>query len=91
MKKCLKVTIRSNVDNAALCDKIQAIARESGIEGTVQMQENGIIIIACGEKEIIDDFLDEIHKGVGGVIPEDVHVEPFLREKDYRGIFRILE
>jgi acylphosphatase len=76
-----------------LRDSIQVAARKLDLEGTVQFVEpNEIVIIACGSKENIDGFLDNIHQGFGGShVPEDVLVEPFLKEKDYRGIFRILE
>jgi len=92
MKKCLKITLRAKVVGGSFRDAIQTAARKLGVEGTVQLAEpNELIIIACGSKENIDLFLDTIHEGFGANIPEDVQVEPFLKEKDYRGIFRILE
>lgn len=93
MKKCLKITLVSAMLGGALRDSIQGVARKLGIEGTVQViMPNEMIIIACGEKENIDNFLDAIHEGFGGsYAPEEVLVEPFLKEKDYRGIFRVLE
>jgi len=92
MKKCLKITLVSKILGETLRDSIQAAARKLAIEGTVQLVEpNEMVIIACGEKENIDDFLDAVHEGFGVYVPEDVLVEPFLKEKDYRGIFRILE
>ena len=92
MKKCLKITLIAKMVRAELRDFIQAAARKLGVEGTVQLIEpNEIVIIACGSKDNIDDFVDNIHQGFGTNIPEDVQVEPFLKEKDYRGIFRILE
>jgi acylphosphatase len=92
MKKCLKITLVSKVFRGALRDAIQAVARKLAIEGTVQLHEpNELVIIACGEKENIDDFLDAVHQGFDAYVPEDVLIEPFLKEKDYRGIFRILE
>jgi acylphosphatase len=92
MKKCLKITLISKILGGALRDSIQSAARKLDIEGTVQVIEpNEMIIIACGEKQNIDDFLDTVHQGFGSHVPEDVMVEPFLKEKDYRGIFRILE
>ena len=91
MKKCLKITLRAKIVGG-LRDAIQAAARKLGVEGTVQSAEpNELVIIACGSKDNIDSFLDIIHEGFGSNIPEDVQVEPFLKEKDYRGIFRILE
>ena len=92
MKKCLKITLRAKTVGGGLRDAIQAAARKLDLEGTVQLVEpNELVIIACGSKEKIDDFLDIVHEGFGSYIPEDVQVEPFLKEKDYRGIFRILE
>ncbi|HLJ31381.1 MAG TPA: acylphosphatase [Candidatus Babeliales bacterium] len=92
MKKCLKITLRAKTAGGGLRDAVQAAARKLDLEGTVQLTDpNELIIIACGLKEKIDDFLDAVHEGFGTYVPEDVHVEPFLKEKDYRGIFRILE
>jgi acylphosphatase len=92
MKKCLKITLRAKTVGGRLRDAIQAAARKLDVEGTVQLVDpNELIIIACGSKDNIDDFLDAIHEGFGSHVPEDVQVEPFLKEKDYRGIFRILE
>ena len=92
MKKCLKITFISSKTEGFLHDFIQKNARMLNVEGTVQFVEpNEITIIACGSKENIDIFLDILHQGFGSHIPENISVEPFLKEKDYRGIFRILE
>lgn len=92
MKKCLKITLVSNNIDGGFRDSVQITARKLDVEGTVQFAEpNEIVIIACGSKENIDSFLDNIHRGFDVVVPEDIQIEPFLKEKDYRGIFRILE
>ena len=92
MKKCLKITFVSTILDGGMRDFIQLQARKLGLEGTVQaIEPNEISIIACGSKETIDEFLDIIHQGFGVYVPENVQVEPFLKERDYRGIFRILE
>ena len=39
----------------------------------------------------VDEFLDVLHNSSGKYIPKDVVVEPFIKERDYRGIFRIIE
>lgn len=90
MKKCLKITLM--MSDGAFRDVVQGAARKLDLEGTVQFVDpKEIVIIACGSKENIDAFLDNLHQGFGAAVPEDVLVEPFLKEKDYRGIFRILE
>lgn len=92
MKKCLKITLMAKVLGGALRDSIREVARKLAIEGTVQLVEpNEMVIVACGEKENIDNFLDAVHEGFDVYVPEDVLIEPFFKEKDYRGTFRILE
>jgi acylphosphatase len=92
MKKCLKITLISKMLGGGLRDSVQDAARKLDLEGTIQFVEpNEFVIIACGSKENIDGFLDNLHQGFGVNVPDDVIVEPFLKEKDYRGIFRILE
>ena len=92
MKKCLKISFVLNRPEGFLHDFVQKNARDLSVEGTVQVSEPNIItIVACGEKDNIDTFLDIIHQGVSSYIPENVSVEPFLKDRDYRGIFRILE
>jgi acylphosphatase len=90
MKKCLKITLSAS--DGGFKEAVQSAARKLELEGTVQFIEpSGMVIIACGSKENIDSFLDNLHQGFGATVPEGVQVEPFLKEKDYRGIFRILE
>jgi len=92
MKKCLKITLIAHNIDGGFKESVQSAARKLNLEGTVQFIEpNEMVIIACGSKDNIDAFLDNIHQGFGIYVPEDVQVEPFLKEKDYRGIFRILE
>lgn len=92
MKKCLKITFIAKGSDSKVYEAMQAAARDLELEGTAQVNDSHeIIIIVCGAKEKIDNFLDKVHEGFGQMIPEDVQIEPFLKEKDYRGIFRILE
>jgi acylphosphatase len=71
---------------------IQEDAKKCSIEGTVKFEKEDVMhIVACGSKDNVQDFLDRIHqykveKGVA-----EVEVEPFLKEKDYRGVFRVIE
>lgn len=92
MKKCLKVTLIGPHIDGQLKESVQSVARKLDVEGTVQFVEpNQMVVIACGSKEKIDAFLDAVHQGFGEYVPEDIQIEPFLKDKDYRGIFRILE
>ena len=48
-------------------------------------------IIAQGKSEQLDEFVDRIHAGYQEWLPSDIAEEPFLSNRDYRGIFRIIE
>lgn len=92
MKKCLKIIITVDFSPEPLMEIILKEARKLEVEGTAQVvAENEIRIMACGTKENVDEFLDLLHNSSGKYIPKDVVVEPFIKERDYRGIFRIIE
>jgi acylphosphatase len=92
MKKCLRITFSAKVSKK-LYDTIQTHARKLNIEGTAQhiAAENKVKVMACGEREAIDSFLDFLHKENASIDADSIEVEPFLKEKDYRGVFRIIE
>lgn len=93
MKKCLKITFGTNIPEGFLQSSVQKHARKFSIEGTAQIisAENQIRVIACGEKEHVDEFLDNLHKEFSKAKINDYEIEPFLKDKDYRGVFRIIE
>lgn len=80
------------VNNTFLHDVVKKTARQYHIEGLVQMiGPDQIKIIACGPKEKVDSFVDEMHKEMSRRKIVNVEVEPFLKDKDYRGVFRVIE
>jgi acylphosphatase len=92
MKQCLKITVFTKPTGDFLQDLIRKQATKFALEGTAQVAEDEkIIIIICGEKENIDHFLDVLHKGTTTQKPDRIELEPFFKEKDYRGVFRIIE
>lgn len=92
MNKCVKITITGQLHEGFLTTVIQKHARKLSIEGTANlMPPNKAKIIACGTKENVDDFVDTIHKEAAHLPIEDIEVEPFLRDKDYRDAFRVIE
>ena len=93
MKKCLKIILGVPMPEGFLHSSIQKHARKFSIEGVAQViiTENQVRIIACGEKEDVDNFIDTLHKDFAKANITDIEIEPFLKDRDYRGVFRIIE
>lgn len=93
MHKCLKITFSADFPAGFLSDVVQKTAQKLGLEGTVQIVSvnNRARIVVCGDKDKVDSFLDIIHKGTAKYIPEEIEIEAFAKDKDYRGVFRIIE
>jgi acylphosphatase len=99
MKKCVRLSIATLIPTQFLREKLLVFARSMNIEGTAQVigAEQITRIIACGHKERVDEFVDYIHKELAkesarlkeGVA--DIQVEPFVKDKDYRSVFRVIE
>lgn len=91
MKQCLKITVLIKSSDDCLHDFVRKYATKYALEGTAQSIDDRIHIIACGDKENMDMFLDALHKGTAKHRPESIELEPFFKEKDYRGVFRVIE
>ena len=92
MIKCVRILFNASINDDFLHTIIQKTAREHRLEGLVQMVGiDQIKIIACGPKEKVDAFVDEMHKEMIKREIINVEVEPFLKDKDYRGVFRVIE
>ena len=92
MNKCLRITLLIKMQDGILEDFIQKNAKKFSIEGTVQaVDKQTIKIVACGANDNIDKFVDAIYKGYKDEKPTVIEVEPFLKDKEYRGVFRLIE
>ena len=94
MNKCLKITFHGDLPKSFLKSVVQKHAQKLSLEGTVQrVHSDGLVtrVIACGTKDAIDDFLDLLYKGVTEAEFNGIEVEPVLKDRDYRGVFRIIE
>lgn len=92
MKKCLRIAIRMP-HLAELVAELQKKGAKLGVEGTVQFvtAEGELKVIVCGNKDHVDQFVDLLHKEVALEGISDINIEPFIKIKDYRGVFRIIE
>ncbi len=91
MSQCLHITL--SVEAAKLLPiNIQKKARELGLEGIVQAtQPTTLMIIVCGTKDRLDDLVDMLHQEAAKKSVKNIAIEPFVKTKDYRGVFRIIE
>lgn len=91
MNKCLKITLTVE-PKEGLLSAIQSHARKSELEGVVQaIGPDKVKIIICGEKEQVDAFVDALHKETAKEPIKDIEIEPYVKDKDYRGVFRVIE
>lgn len=92
MYKCLKITFSADLPEGFMQKAIQKNARKLDIEGVAQlMMSNLVRIIVCGAMDQVDAFLDLLYKEVNAVDLNEFQVEPFLKDRDYRGVFRVVE
>lgn len=92
MGQCLKISFYANQPKDFLESIIQKTARTLGIEGTVQtIDSESVSIVACSSKETLEQFLDVIHREATAGALRDIAIEPFLKNKDYRGVFRVID
>ncbi|MGE0009184.1 MAG: hypothetical protein AB7F19_01470 [Candidatus Babeliales bacterium] len=92
MSQCLRIVVTMNLPEDFLHNFIKKSARDLDLEGTVQLEADDIIcIIACGSKISVEMFLDALHAAGAKYFKDAVEVEPFIKDRDYRGVFRVIE
>lgn len=91
MSRCLKITVRATGWQSHWHDKIADSAKRLQIEGVLQTVGADLIkIIACGTEDHLDDFLDDLYELFADSASYVEEMEPFVKDRDYRGIFRVL-
>ena len=92
MKQCLMITFSGKFEDDFLRSFVQKNANELGLEGTVQVRNsNNVRITVCGNKDNIDKFIDLIYEASATGRINGIEIAPFLKERDYRGVFRVIE
>lgn len=89
--KCVRIACTCK-PTKAFADDVQKFATKLELEGVYQVVDpTHVRIVAIGVKEKIDLFIDVLYKLGSRMKPFAIEVEPFVKDKDYRGIFRILQ
>lgn len=91
MKKCIKIVINSTLPETFVAKYIQKNAKNFELEGLAHKLTDQVKIVVCGLKDNIDQFTDLLHKELSKIKVHDTQIEAFAKDKDYRGVFRILE
>ena len=94
MNKCLRIIVTAKFPDELLINFIQKNAKKLALEGTAQIVDPKVKIIRitiCGDAQALDYFIDILHAGTKGFDLANLEIEPFLKDKDYRAVFRILE
>ncbi len=91
MSQCFRIVVEIEGDKECVDRYIQQQAKKLHIEGMMQpLTTTSFRIVVCGVKNAIESFLDELHSNYCGGGVKNVECEPFLKDKDYRGVFRII-
>ncbi len=91
MKKCLKITIHGKIQGVSYCTFVQKHAQKLGVEGTIKKtDEGGFLLYVCGAHDALEGLIDQLYKETSTIRPQDVIIEPFVSEKDFRGAFRVI-
>lgn len=92
MSLCIKIrfSVEAGADSVRVF--LQKQAQERSLEGTAQFaDETNVHMVVCGEREQVDSFIDELHAKSTKYKIDNIELEPFLKTKDYRKSFRVIE
>lgn len=91
MKKCVRVSFTAPISHDFLVKNVQGAAKKLSLEGIAQIgPAQEVKIIVYGDKNTVDTFLDVLHRDLHKLKILNIAVEPYIKDKDYRGVFRVL-
>lgn len=91
MNKSLKITLLMEQSEGFLRNIVQKHAKAFELEGVAHNTDSQTVkIIICGKRDHVDSFIETLHKETERIDIKDIEIEPFLKDKDYRGVFRVI-
>ena len=91
MRKGVKITISGKINHKLFDPFILERTSKLGIQGSLQVFDNNkLILYAVGDTENIEFLIDDIYGDTSSANIEELTVKPLEEEKDFRGIFRII-
>ncbi len=92
MKQCLQITFMLDPVGSFLRTVVQEYAKSLRLEGVAQIVEPGKVkIVVCGADDALDELIGLLYQGKGRAKPQDIQIEPLIKDRDYRGVFRVIE
>lgn len=92
MNQCLRITFIVSMKSDIIHSLVHKYATKFSLEGMVQpLTGLQYRVMACGSKDNIDNFVDAIHEALASQHVKNVEIEPFFKNRDYRGVFRVVE
>jgi len=91
MKRWVKIVVFGTVSGVGYCEHVKSYAEKCGIEGTVQHDQPGSVVIhAVGTGDALDNFLDGVYQGSPDSLVNELAVQIVPAGRDYRGVFRVV-
>lgn len=97
MRKCVKITITEFGDLDALYTLLKKKLSFEGLEGHVEpVSDDEVHIVVYGTKKEVDFFVGAFEDVILAENENRKHeiiyfFEPFLKDEDYRGVFRFIK
>ena len=91
MEQCLMITLTVGSLKGFLDNFIRNSASKLRLEGVAQLvADNHVRIIVCGESNHVDTFIDTLFEKSTKYKLDGIQIESYFKERDYRGVFRIV-
>ena len=91
MNQCLMITLTVGSLRGFLDRFIKNSASKLHLEGVAQLiSDSHVRIIVCGQNKAVDDFIDVLYEQSTKFKLDDIQIESYFKERDYRGVFRVI-
>ena len=98
MRKCVKMIVTDYHDVDVFYKALKKRANVGAVEGVAEpLSDEELQIVVYGPKESVDEFVGAVEDTVITIAEEgddqasELMVEPFIKEEDYRGVFRFIK
>lgn len=92
MQKCIRLTVRSDQQFLPeLRVLIERFAKDYEVEGALYVKPDQLTVVVAGEKHAVDEFLDQVYRDMQADLRVSFEIEAALKDRDYRGVFRVIE